>query len=186
MSVAGLALLLTLCSPMLPVTAHTDTTQAATPSDATPSSNAPSDVIPMQAPLFDDLGSYTFQISTRSERAQRYFDQAMVLAFGFNHAEAYRSFSAAAQIDPTCAMCHWGMAYVLGPNINAAMEAGDVPTAYESIQTAIAPIRSSPETSSPQAMLGLSVFRATVAVALFQLLQHLGQRVGEQRGWRTG
>jgi hypothetical protein len=46
--------------------------------------------------------------------------------------------STAAQLDPTCAMCYWGMAYVLGPNINAAMEGGDVPTAYEAIQRAIA------------------------------------------------
>ncbi len=132
-STAGLALLLVLAIPLLPVVAHSDATQAAAPSKV-----APGDAATMPAPLFDDLGSYSLPISAATELAQRYFDQGMILAYGFNHAEAYRSLSAAAQLDPNCAMCQWGMAYVLGPNINAAMEAGNVPTAYEAIQAAIA------------------------------------------------
>ena len=92
----------------------------------------------VQAPLFNNLGDYTFPISTDNPTAQRYFNQGMTLAYGFNHTEAFRSFEAAAQLDDNCAMCYWGMAYVLGPNINAAMEAGDVPTAYQAIQGAIA------------------------------------------------
>ena len=54
---------------------------------------------------------------------QRYFDQGLRLAFGFNHAEARRAFRAAQQHDPDCAMCFWGEAFVLGPNINAPMDA---------------------------------------------------------------
>ncbi|WP_088889338.1 tetratricopeptide repeat protein [Leptolyngbya ohadii] len=89
------------------------------------------------APLFEDLGSYTHPISTRNPQAQRYFDQGLILSYGFNHAEALRSFQQAAALDPNCAICHWGTAYVLGPNINAAMEDGAVPTAWEAIQRAI-------------------------------------------------
>ena len=99
---------------------------------------APAMAAALQAPVLNNLGSYTFPISTSSKEAQRYFNQGLVLAYGFNHAEAFRSLKAAAELDPNCAMCHWGMAYVLGPNINAAMEADDVPTAYDEIQTAIA------------------------------------------------
>jgi tetratricopeptide (TPR) repeat protein len=88
-------------------------------------------------PLFEDLGNYSHPISTRNPQAQRYFDQGLILSYGFNHAEALRSFQQAAKLDPNCAICHWGMAYVLGPNINAAMEEGAVPTAWESIQRAI-------------------------------------------------
>src|SRR5690606_12079493 len=44
--------------------------------------------------------------------------QGMVLAFGFNHAEAVRSFRAAQRLDPSCAMCFWGEALATGPNIN--------------------------------------------------------------------
>ncbi|KIG18785.1 TPR repeat protein [Enhygromyxa salina] len=42
----------------------------------------------------------------------------MVLAFGFNHAEAIRSFRAAQRLDPNCAVCYWGEALATGPNIN--------------------------------------------------------------------
>ncbi|WP_309229912.1 tetratricopeptide repeat protein [Oscillatoria sp. FACHB-1407] len=89
-------------------------------------------------PLFNNLGNYRHPISTRNVLTQRYFDQGLMLAYGFNHAEAFRSFEKAAELDPTCAMCYWGMAYVLGPNINAAMEEGAIPTAWEAIQKAIA------------------------------------------------
>lgn len=89
-------------------------------------------------PLFENLGNHSHPISTRSPQAQRYFDQGLILSYGFNHAEALRSFQQAAQLDRTCAICYWGMAYVLGPNINAAMEDGAIPTAWGAIQTAIA------------------------------------------------
>lgn len=89
-------------------------------------------------PLFNDLGNHTHSISTQNSQAQQYFDQGLILSYGFNHAEALRSFQQAAQLDANCAICYWGMAYVLGPNINAAMEAGAVPTAWEAIQKAIA------------------------------------------------
>ena len=70
------------------------------------------------APLFDGMGDYHMPITTVDPDAQRYFDQGMVLAFGFNHAESIRSFRAAQTLDPTCAMCFWGEALATGPNIN--------------------------------------------------------------------
>lgn len=70
------------------------------------------------APLFDGMGSYQMAITTTSPEAQRYFNQGMVLAFAFNHAESVRSFRAAQSLDPDCAMCFWGEALATGPNIN--------------------------------------------------------------------
>lgn len=70
------------------------------------------------APLFDGMGTYHRPVSNISPEAQIYFDQGMVTAFGFNHAEAVRAFRAAQRLDPDCAMCYWGEAYALGPNIN--------------------------------------------------------------------
>ena len=70
------------------------------------------------APLFTGMGSFHMPITTRDTDAQRYFDQGMVLAFGFNHAESIRSFRAAQTLDPDCAMCFWGEALATGPNIN--------------------------------------------------------------------
>lgn len=72
-------------------------------------------------PLYGNLGSLHLQVSTSSPKAQAYFDQGLRLVFAFNHAEAARAFRAAQRHDPDCAMCYWGEALVLGPNINAPM-----------------------------------------------------------------
>ena len=84
------------------------------------SSTAPSQSLAQRAgaPLFEGMGDYHMPITTADPDAQRYFDQGMVLAFGFNHAESIRSFRAAQTLDPTCAMCFWGEALATGPNIN--------------------------------------------------------------------
>src|SRR3954454_2724967 len=74
-------------------------------------------------PLFDNLGRHTWAITTENPEAQAFFDQGLRLAYGFNHAEARRAFRQAQRLDPHCAMCFWGEAYVLGPNINVPMEA---------------------------------------------------------------
>lgn len=76
-----------------------------------------------EAPLLEGLGTLSYPISTSQPLAQRYFDQGLRLAFAFNHAEARRAFRQAQRIDPNCAMCYWGEALVLGPNINAPMDA---------------------------------------------------------------
>jgi tetratricopeptide (TPR) repeat protein len=89
-----------------------------------------------RAPLFDGMGDYHFAVSTKSDLAQRYFDQGMTLGFGFNHAEAARSFREASRLDPECAMCSWGLALVLGPNINVGMSPDDVPEAWRAIREA--------------------------------------------------
>jgi tetratricopeptide (TPR) repeat protein len=89
------------------------------------------------APLFDDLGDHTAAITTDSERAQLYFNQGLILAYGFNHAEAIRSFREASRADPDCAMCYWGEALAYGPNINAPMGAEAVPHAWKALQKAI-------------------------------------------------
>ncbi len=88
------------------------------------------------APLLDGLGEYTLPVS-KNEKAQRYFDQGMVLMFGFNHAEAERSFLEAAKLDPDCAMAYWGAALALGPNINMPMADDAVPRAWEHLQMAV-------------------------------------------------
>jgi predicted Zn-dependent protease len=73
-------------------------------------------------PLYDDLGDLTYPITTSNPLAQRYFDQGLRLTYAFNHAEAQRAFREAQRQDPNCAMCYWGEAFGLGPNINAPMD----------------------------------------------------------------
>lgn len=96
------------------------------------------------APLFEGMGDFHRPITTSNPDAQKYFDQGMVLAFGFNHAESIRSFRAAQKLDPECAMCFWGEALATGPNINvtskgkAVMSPQDRAAAYAAVQKAVA------------------------------------------------
>lgn len=87
-------------------------------------------------PLLDGIGTHQHPITTTSPQAQRYFDQGLVLAYGFNHEEAFRSFEQATRLDPDCAMCYWGMAWVLGPNINAPMDTSVMDEAWAALQQA--------------------------------------------------
>lgn len=73
---------------------------------------------PVAPPLLKGLGAWHHAVSTRDPLAQRYFDQGLRLVYAFNHDEALRDFRYAAQRDPACAMCLWGVALALGPNIN--------------------------------------------------------------------
>ncbi|PWF49144.1 hypothetical protein C7C56_008255 [Massilia glaciei] len=86
-----------------------------------PSKQLPGKAAGGTPPPYTDLGTLHYRISTASDKAQAYFNQGMRLTIGFNHAEAARAFRAAQQFDPNCAMCFWGEAFVLGPNINNPM-----------------------------------------------------------------
>ncbi|MFV1450138.1 hypothetical protein VBZ51_13370 [Maribacter sp. HS] len=88
------------------------------------------------APLIDGLDVIEFPVTTNDRLAQKYINQGMVLAYGFNHAEAARSFYYATKLDPDCAMAYWGFAYVLGPNYNAGMEPDNYQRAYDAVQKA--------------------------------------------------
>jgi tetratricopeptide (TPR) repeat protein len=75
------------------------------------------------AQLFDGLGTFHRPVTTASPEAQRYFDQGMRFIWAFNHDEATRSFAKAAELDPKCASCYWGVALTLGPNYNMPLMA---------------------------------------------------------------
>lgn len=87
-------------------------------------------------PLYDNLGTHHYRISTSNPQAQRYFDQGLRLYYAFNHQEAIRAFSEAARLDPACAMCHWGIALSLGPNINAPMDPAAAEPALAALERA--------------------------------------------------
>lgn len=87
------------------------------------------------APLYDNLGALHYEI-TANQAAQAYFDQGLRLTWGFNHEEAIASYTEGTRQDSTCAMCWWGIAYALGPNINAPMDTSAVKPVWEAIQRA--------------------------------------------------
>jgi tetratricopeptide (TPR) repeat protein len=73
--------------------------------------------------LFDGLGDFHRKATTSSAEAQKFFDQGMRFLWAFNHDESTRSFAKAAELDPRCAICYWGVALTVGPNYNLPMMA---------------------------------------------------------------
>src|SRR5215211_2370091 len=126
-----------------PITAHAGPTGlrlAATRTEVPPgeikaATPAP-DFADTEPPLWGGIGELTYKITTASTEAQAYFDQGLRLAFGFNHGEAQRAFRKAQKLDPTCAMCFWGEAYVLGPNINLPMQEDAIAPAFAAARRA--------------------------------------------------
>jgi tetratricopeptide (TPR) repeat protein len=122
-------------SPATP--AAVDATAAAAPAD--------------DPPLMKGLGTRSIKVTT-SRLAQQYFDQGYRLAWAFNHDEALRAFRKAQRLDPQCAMCFWGEAWALGPNINVPMDAKANAPALAALEKAqrLAPLASKRE----QALIG--------------------------------
>ena len=73
--------------------------------------------------LRNNIGNSHLKISTKSAKAQQWFDQGMNLLHAFWEFEAYRCFLQAAKEDPECAMAYWGICMSLpGKNIEASEE----------------------------------------------------------------
>ncbi|OCH97216.1 hypothetical protein A8135_03720 [Legionella jamestowniensis] len=90
-----------------------------------------------EAPLFNNLGTLNFSVSTKNPLAQRFFEQGLMLYYGFEWGEAIRSFKEATRLDPTCGMCYWGLALALGSKINAPMSGNEYKDARAAIQKAV-------------------------------------------------
>ena len=89
--------------------------------------------------LMEGLGRFHLPVRTSVPEAQRFFDQGMILVYGFNHDEAARAFRRAAALDPRMAMAHWGLALALGPNYNeSSIPAERMKAAHEAVQRGLA------------------------------------------------
>ena len=97
---------------------------------------SPPELAMVGAHLLEGLGDHHFPVTTDHPEVQRWFDQGLMLTFGFNHDAAERSFLKATELDPDCAMCWWGAALVLGPHVNAAMDPADNADAWTRLQRA--------------------------------------------------
>ncbi|MBX2922766.1 MAG: hypothetical protein KF746_11280 [Chitinophagaceae bacterium] len=89
------------------------------------------------APLLKGLGNFHYKVSTRSKKAQQYFNQGFALMYGFNHGEAARSFLTAIRYDSTLAMAYWGLAMVLGPNYNAPLDPAGLDEINKAVDKAV-------------------------------------------------
>jgi tetratricopeptide (TPR) repeat protein len=67
---------------------------------------------------YTGLGEHRRLVATSSPEAQKYFDQGLAFMYAYNHDEAIRAFLRAAELDPDCAMAHWGASLSMGKNYN--------------------------------------------------------------------
>jgi len=81
---------------------------------ATPPAKTPPKMLP-------GFGNGGFRADTANVDAQRWFDYGLRLARAFSHDEAKAAFAEAVRLDPGCAMCLWGQAWMDGPTINYGM-----------------------------------------------------------------
>lgn len=115
---------------------------AATPAPAPPDRAQAPAAAP--ATLLEGMGNLHHPIETRSEEAQKFFDQGLTFIYAFNHDEAVRSFKRAAELDPASPMPWWGIAYALGPNINSDVDPEREKAAYDAVQQALKLAESAP------------------------------------------
>src|SRR5688500_11179638 len=115
---------------------------------------SPPEMAMIGAHLLEGLGDYHFPITSKHPDVQRWFDQGLMLTYGFNHDAAERSFLKATELDPECAMCWWGASLVLGPHVNAAMDPQDNADAWSRLQRAraLAPMASERERAFIEAL----------------------------------
>lgn len=91
---------------------------------------------PMLAPNLSE--NIAYEITTAKPEAQAWFNQGVEYTYNFNHGQAVKAFQQAQAIDPECAMCFWGEAFALGPNINAPMMDDAVAPAWAALRQALA------------------------------------------------
>ncbi|MDH3256074.1 MAG: hypothetical protein OEM27_00480 [Nitrospinota bacterium] len=96
-------------------------------------------------------------IQTEDPEVKHLFQRGVVLTYGFNHREAHKVYLQAAALNPSCAICYWGAALVLGPNINKPMDPADASTAYQLSQKALE--HSKGENSLHRSLIEALVFR---------------------------
>lgn len=110
-----------------------------------------------------DLGTYSRPVSTSSAEAQLWFDRGLLWCYGYHHDESVRCFKRAAELDGSCAMAYWGIAYATGPNYNKAWDAFDDVERPQTVRDANAAARQA---------LALSGGASPVEHALIEALQH--------------
>jgi tetratricopeptide (TPR) repeat protein len=96
--------------------------------------------------MLTGIGEQHFAVTTRSAEAQKFFNQGLMLVYGFNHDEAARAFRRAAELDAQMAMAYWGIAMSVGPNYNeTSISPERMKAAHEAVQKGLALAAKGPE-----------------------------------------
>jgi hypothetical protein len=101
----------------------------------------------------DEAGSFGIKLETEEPLARHLFDQGFGHLWAFDHAEAVRSFRAAQEVDPGCALCFWGEAYALGPTLRNGESPENAARAWRAALIAAGQARSVLDVSLTRALL---------------------------------
>ena len=85
---------------------------------------------------FGDAANYSFamEITCANDDARAMFIEAYGHMLNYNHEQAIACFSKVTELDDTCAMAWWGIAYCVSSNYNWAPGLG---SGHDSIQQAV-------------------------------------------------
>ena len=86
--------------------------------------------------LAGGMGTGGFKTDTDVKAAQDWFNYGLALSHAFYHQDAKAAMRRAVELDPTCARCAWGQAWVLGPTLNYGVEDDERKIALEAAERA--------------------------------------------------
>ena len=92
----------------------------------------------------------TWEPTSQSADARKYFRQGMTQYYAFNFEESARNFRAALQTDPAMAMAAWGIALASGPNININMQGKCAEDALHNARLAVELAKKQPGITAPE------------------------------------
>lgn len=72
--------------------------------------------------LAGGMGTGGFKVDSDVKEAQDWFDYGLALSHAFYHEDAKVAMQRSAKADPSCSLCAWGEAWVLGPTLNYGID----------------------------------------------------------------
>lgn len=67
---------------------------------------------------YEDIGDFSFKVTTNSQESQIWVNRGLIQLYGFNLEDSHNCFLKALECDSNCLFAHWGAAYSKGPHYN--------------------------------------------------------------------
>ena len=93
------------------------------------------------AVMLPGVGHGTSPADTANAQARAWLIEGLNLYHAFNHNEARAAFAKAAALDPTCALCEWGVALGMGSTLNYGVTPEQTALAFTHAQRAKALVK---------------------------------------------
>ena len=85
------------------------------------------------AVMLSGVGNGSSPADTANAQAQAWYNEGLNLYHAFNHNEARAAFAKAAELDPACALCEWGVALGLGSTLNYGVTVATTTTKLDTV-----------------------------------------------------